>query len=189
MSSQKTTSTTIIVGPWTYIFLNKPDTIFIEYIRFKDPKKPQSGKVGYPNKSVWCTSGPLDALTFGVDGSDAKSVRLYYVGKYDEDTSKDKDNIYVREINLENAHSDDTDPSRDWQATPTDKKQSSILKFERDISKNARLADETSLLSATVSGQNPVVIFKAAGEEDFISYNRYDGDAWISARLKLPTVE
>lgn len=184
MSGQKTTSSTIVVGPWTYIFLNKPDTIFIEFIRFKDPKSAQSGKVGYPTKSVYCASGPIDAITFGTDDG-GKHIRLYYIGKYDDVGTKDKDSVYVREIKLENAQSDDTDPARDWQATPTDKKQSSNLKFERDISKNARLADETSLLSATVSGGNPVVIFTAAGE-DFVNYAKYDGDSWGTFRLTLP---
>jgi len=170
--SQKTTSSTAIVGDWTYILLNRPTTTWIDYIRFKQPSAPQQGKIGISSTLISSPEGPIDTLVFK-STSGNRELRLYYIG--DKGGKKQ-----VSEVKLDNAQADATDPKTQWTA------QASDLKFEQQISGNTRLADETSFLAASIKADKPVVVWKAAGE-NFIQYANFDGTSWNTVQLALPT--
>lgn len=178
--TDKTTSTTLCIGEWTYIFLNKPSTKFIDFIRFKDPSSPAKGVIGTLIKDatspIPCNPGPLDALTIVTDDGSAKHIRLFYIG----------DDNSVKEIRLQNADAEATDPKTGWLIGG---KGSSVpgLLFEKQLSIGSRTVDSSSFLSTTIRGSRPVVVFKSAGTEDFMNYAYFDtNDKWKLEKLDIP---
>jgi hypothetical protein len=173
--SRKTTSSTIPLGPWTYIFLNRPETKHIDYIRFKIPTQAETGIIGVKGTAVPSIEGPIDTTTFGGQ----KHIRLFYISD---------DNI-VSEAKLPDADRDDTDPKNAW-ILPAD--DVSDLKFEKDIQEGTRTVDENVFLSASINSEGyPVVTFKAkAGKKQptqgFIQYCAWDGNKWKTEKLDIP---
>jgi len=179
--SQKTTSSTLCVGDWTYIFLNKPETKFIDFIRFKIPTQPQTGLVGIGGSPIVASPGPLASIVYGTENQPEKQIRLYYINE-----SK-----VIKEIKLENAQDDTTDLVKGWIATPA--KGPTDLQFERAFPSGTRTVDASSFLSASsrvVSGTRvPVLSYKAATAADeagYIAYTSYSGQQWAFSKLEIP---
>jgi hypothetical protein len=168
----KTTSSTLVVGDYKYIFLNRPDTQHIDYIRFKSPDRDvQTGKIGTSDGQITASEGPIDTLVYG------QSIRVYYIA------NTSNGNNVVREIKLDKADSDDTDPTKAWTSSGGD------LKFEAGVLANWRLVDASSFLAVTSRNAQPALIFKPHGE-DKIQYIYYDTDnnknKFIVTLLSLP---
>ena len=167
--SKKTTSSTIPVGDWTYVFLNRPETSHIDYIRFKTPDKAETGIIGMDGQAIGSKEGPIDTLVFG----GGTNIRLFYIA--DDDT--------VSEAKLPNANLDDTDPKKAWATTGDD------LTFESSISDATRTVDSTTFLAASVNGGKPVVVYKPKPSKktpDFIQYCAWTGSKWTTERLDFP---
>jgi hypothetical protein len=167
--AQKTTSSSLAVGEYAYIFINRPDTQYIEFIRFKKPEQVQTGKIGRKDASIFAKEGPVDCLSF----SD-KSIRVYYIG-----INAQGQNL-VREVKLANADSDDTDPKTGWTEKADD------LIFEDKVDMNTRLVDPTSFLAVNRKNGQPVVSYKV-NNANSIRYNYFDGKKYQSTTLDLPT--
>jgi hypothetical protein len=165
----KTTSSTRVAGDYKYIFLNQPETQHIDYIRFKTSNRDvQTGKIGTSEGQIFANEGPIDTLVYG------QSIRLYYIGN----TLKGEN--VVREVKLDNADSDDTDPKKAWTWSDED------LKFENEVSINVRRVDTSSFLAVTSKNAQPALTFKP-NNEDRIQYIYYaDNDQFIATLLTLP---
>lgn len=100
----QTTSDTVTVGSWTYIFINEVSTTYIEFYRFKDnPSNVQKGKVGKSGQAgnvevVQVAAGALAATQF------SEGLRLYYIVNGDR----------VHELCLDNAGDDNADLTKAW---------------------------------------------------------------------------
>jgi len=166
----KTTSSTLVVGDYKYIFLNRPDTQHIDYIRFKSPDDDsvQTGKVGTSDRKIFTNEGPIDTLVYA-DGS----VRLYYIG-----INADNQNV-VREVKLNNANSDQTDPQTAWTWTDKD------LLFENKVLTNTRLVDTSSFLAVTSRNGQPALSYKT-NNQDKIQYVYFNGTKFLNTTLDLP---
>ena len=104
MAAPKTTSDTIVVGDYTYIFLNRPDSDDLDWIRFKDPSNPAKGIIrGRPS-----VEGPIAAQLFADN-----SIKLYYTAKAEETEGK----ACLKELRLLNADKDNTDITNGWQTS------------------------------------------------------------------------
>jgi hypothetical protein len=174
--ADKTTSSTSVVDNLTYIFLNKASTPFIDWIRFTNSSKVTTGLVWVGEQILEVNPGPISSIVYGPLDSPEGSIRLYYV---------DKASI-IREIRLENAHLEETDP-RKWTAGNP---KGGSSEFEGAFSKGERKVDTTSFLTATsTKNRDPVVVYKAA-EEDFFFYATRpttDGTTkWNKAKLDIP---
>jgi hypothetical protein len=168
----KTTSSTLVVGDYKYIFLNRPDTQHIDFIRFKSPDGDvQTGKVGTSERQIFTNEGPIDTLVFP-----NRSLRLYYIG-----ITGNNDNV-VREIKLDNADSDDTDPTKAWTWSDTSDKD---LIFETKVPRNTRLVDTSSFLAVTMRNGQPALSYKS-NNQDMIQYVYYNGTKFLSTTLELP---
>jgi hypothetical protein len=169
----KTTSSTLVIGDYKYIFLNRPDTQHIDYIRFKTPDdNVQPGKIGTSDRQIFTNEGPIDTLVFP-----NRSIRLYYIG-----ITANNDNV-VREIKLDNADSDDTDPKKAW--TWSDNSDKDLL-FETKVPINNRLVDTSSFLAVTMRNGQPALSFKA-NNQDMIQYVYFNGTKFQSTTLDLPS--
>lgn len=170
----KTTSSTIVVGSYTYIFLNRPDTQHIDYIRFKSPDDDiQTGKIGASSRQIFINEGPINTLKFP-NGS----IRLYYIG-----ITGNNDNV-VREIKLDNADSDDTDPKSGWVWSEVSDKD---VLFENKVSINNRLVDTSSFLAVTMKNGQPALSYKA-NNQAIIQHAFYNGTKFLTTTLDLPTL-
>lgn len=171
----------MIVKNFTYVFLNKPDTTTLEWIRFTDPYSPKRGLI----KNVTAVHGPIAALGFTDN-----SIRIYYTGLSD-DVENFKGKRVVREIKLANAGEEATDPST-WIKPVTDQTaKKSELNFEANIIDGSRLLNDLSFLSASSRpGKDgilyPVITFRNAGA-NFYTYAWKDPEksAWNTTQLQL----
>lgn len=171
----KTTSSTSIVGDYTYIFLNKPDTDDINWIRFTDPTKPTSGKI----KGHESSEGPIASQVF-----QDNSIRLYYSGISEDFAPKSA----IHEIRLPNAHKEGTDVTNDWVSNQSGDKD---IDFETKISEATRLVDGTSFLSCSTKKVDgtlyPVITYKTTGKKGFFQYAyKHTDGSWHAQQLQLP---
>lgn len=169
----KTTSSTLVVGEYTYIFINRPDTQHIDYIRFKKAADAQTGKIGVGSNPIIAAEGPIDSLTFPNN-----SIRVYYIEMIKENQH------LVREIKLDNANDRKTDPQTQF-TWRTDKTKDLI--FEEKVSLNIRLVDATSFLAVTMRNGQPAVTYKV-NNQDLLQYNYYDGKMYQTTTLDIPNL-
>ncbi|KAK5948298.1 hypothetical protein OHC33_010732 [Knufia fluminis] len=94
----RTISDTVTVGKLTYIFVNQPETTYIEFYRFKEPESAIRGKVGINGKPTEVHGGAIAVTEYG------GGLRLYYL----------VDGIRVRELCLDHAAMEETDPAKAW---------------------------------------------------------------------------
>ncbi|ERF72744.1 hypothetical protein EPUS_04797 [Endocarpon pusillum Z07020] len=177
-ATKRTTSSSVFVNGWTYIFLNRPDTDYIDFFKFKRPAdaKNSRGECGAKDGRLEARPGPLSALVFSDN-----SIRLYYTGP-----GKAGGDPVLREAKLANAGSDNADPSKDWlKPGPANKE----LAFESDIGWKTRTIDALSFVSASTridEDQNnkavASVTYKAAGD-DYFQYTYQSKNGWASLKL------
>jgi len=175
-SQGRTTSATVYVNPWTYIFLNQPDTNYIDWIRFQDPKKPTNGKIGGDRRQC----RPISAYRF-----DDKSIRLFYTGKISEH-SPFAGFTSIRELRLPAADQETTNPSN-WQNAS----QAPELTFEHEVVEQLRLSDKSSFLSLSLGNDGgmllPAVVWKTADSSESFEYGvRKKDGTWDLTKFKLP---
>jgi hypothetical protein len=180
--TQRAASCTVDVNCFVYTFINRPNTDFIDYIKFKDDepksveagKEPVTGKIGTTDKNgkrpIQCSTGPLSCTKIQNEDK-SYDIRLYYV--FDNK---------LREAKLAKV-GPGSDLNFGWVATerPTDDK----LNITSGLSTPQRAIDQTSYLSSgmTVPSKEkkepaaPYVIFQASGQPEFINYARASGPA------------
>ena len=178
----RTTSATVYIRGWTYIFLNVPGTDHIDWYRFTSARDVSNGKIA----NLKSKTGPISALVF-----DDGSIRLYFAGPVPDSARRipGLSNLtVVREAKLCNAHLAETNPSTDWVENVGE------VDFEQEVYFGSRLLDETSFLSASFRVDEtpphwtlPTVTFKLLAEDDYFYYMRKRSDgSWESTRLKFP---
>jgi len=179
--TKRTASTTAVVGEFTYIFLNRPNTDFIDWIRFKDPQNPSRGSI----KDIVAKHGPITSLVFSDN-----SIRLYYTGVL-EDEGNFKGQLVVRELKLPAANAGATDTSNGWikPATGASAKKSE-LNFEENVGEGTRLLNAVSFLSCstkqTPDGLIPVVTYRDSSKDHYIYAERNNKtNAWSTSQLQL----
>jgi hypothetical protein len=179
--TQRAASCTVDVNCFVYTFINRPNTDFIDYIKFKDdaPKdegadKAVTGKIGTTDKNgkrpIQCSTGPLSCTKIQNEDK-SYDIRLYYV--FD---SK------IREAKLAKVGKN-SDLDFGWVALErvTDDR----LNIMSGLSSAQRAVDQTSYLTSgmTVPPREkkepaaPYAIFQASGQPDFINYARASGPA------------
>ena len=168
--AQKTSSTTLFVNGWTYIFFNRPDTQNIEYLKFKKPKETERGLIGTSNGPIIAKEGSIDAITTTGKG-DQRSIVLYYIDA----------TPLVREIKLPDAHLDKVDVKSGWITKGPG------LTFENEVTAVSRTVDPTSFLCATVRDNRGVVCFSPAGSSGQVTYCHDEAvdDVWKTAMLQF----
>jgi hypothetical protein len=170
MSSDRAASCTIDIASFVYVFINRPDTDFIDFVRFneKDPtnsSKTKSGRVGTTSGKVTVGQGAIACVKLpSPDATDKVStdIRLYYLSSN-----------RIVEARLPNALSSDTDPASAWIASPVKGEGDKFsIVGKHGLDANTRLVDATSYLSAgrTKNGEFPYVIFQVKGEVDYVRY-------------------
>ncbi|OAP55776.1 hypothetical protein AYL99_09928 [Fonsecaea erecta] len=176
--TKRTASTTAVVGEFTYVFLNRPNTDFIDWIRFKDPQNPVRGTID----NIIAKHGPIASLVFSDN-----SIRLYYSGVSEDENFKGK--LLVRELKFPAANA--TDTSNGWIKPATDASaKKSELNFEENVSEGTRLLNALSFLSCstknTPNGLIPVVTYRDISKDHYIYAERNNKtNSWTASQLQL----
>lgn len=166
----KTTSSTVVVKDWSWIFFNRPDNNDIEYIRFKTPRDATRGKIGSSNGSICANTGAIAAIADTGSTTDAIDIRLYYISP----------GAVIKETKLPDAHLDGVNPDSGWI------EQGSDLTFEKDVPGKVRCVDTNTFLSASISNDRPLVTFADQGEGDAVVYCCYTEQGfWANTTLKF----
>jgi hypothetical protein len=167
--SQKTSSSTIIVGAWTFIFFNRPANNDIEYVKFKSPTKAQKGRIGTSGGPIVANEGAI--ATILVTGStEARDILLYYISP----------DLVIKEIKLRDAHLEDVNINSGWIEQGPD------LTFEKGVDGAVRSVDASSFVSVSTRNNYPVVSFAPKGQTDTVRYCWYtDDDGWANTLLKF----
>lgn len=179
--SERTTSSTVFINGWTYIFLNRPNTNTIDFFKFRKAQEAASGKgeVGTAEGPLKARPGPISAIVFN-DGS----IRLYYTGPGKDDSST----AVIREVKLPGAGEVSTNAAKAWLKP----EQAPELKFEEDIAWDTRTVDATSFLSAStrIDAKEPqaavaCVTYRLASEKQPRYCYQSATDGWGAFRLAL----
>lgn len=170
--TQRAASCTIDVyhpdGNCVFIFINRPSTDYIDYIRFDaanptNKDKAQAGRIGSKDGQIKATSGPLCCVAMPLQPGQANTtsdIRLYFVA-----------NGTLSEARCP-AAGPKSDMKNGWVLlTPGTDDTASIMNEATGVSHNSRAVDQTSYMSSgKLGGQHPYVIWQSMGQPNSTEY-------------------
>jgi len=167
--SQRTTQSSVVIGDYTYIFRNRKDTDYIEYVRWKSlAQKVENGKIGDSKGYLRVGSGPIAVLVVG--NAAQPQFRLYWL---------DSGNVIHEEV-LKNA-------------IPSDPKELETLWYEGDLSSGdsqmdteARTTTASSDLTAGIIDNHNAIFFESSGHDNKIAYIKMDQTGTYSKSAITP---
>ncbi|XP_014550619.1 hypothetical protein COCVIDRAFT_31703 [Bipolaris victoriae FI3] len=185
--SARTYSATVIASPYTYIFVNRPDTDHTDVIQFKtgdESSGKKQGKLTAGGNVVVAKEGPIAALQYySGDNTKVHHVVLYFfgdgTGQYStkpNEVNAAKKLTEVNEAKLDNASEPGTNPLTGWRVAGTD------ITLQRTL---GRQVDSSSVLAATARGTQLNVVFTEKDKPDDVRYQWYDGKQWNQSIFPL----
>jgi len=170
--TQRAASCTVDVahpeGNKILIFINRPDTNWIDYIRFdeRDPTNEETietGKVGTSKGPIPVLSGPMSCVAMKCQPAQNKSttdIRLYFV----------MDNKVTEAVFAGVGPKSKLDSG--WLLP--DEKTTDPLSIMKGVSRNSRAIDQSSYMSSgivkTPGGHFPYIIWQASGQATSTQY-------------------
>ena len=146
-------------GNCVFIFVNRPNTKWIDYIRVdeKDPRNPdkaQTGKIGTKGLPIEAFSGPMSCVALKTPGAQPPSteIRLYFV----------QGNQLTEAVHA--CAGPKSDLKGGW--TIPDKTTTDTLSITKSLSINSKAIDQSSYMSCgkTLPDHLPYVIWQSSGQ-------------------------